>query len=339
MDSNFVTFPVNLQWDAKRKRWILTRPINKWQSLTKSMDIEQSPNYGIITGERSQITILEFSKQTAVDLFPEHLFEAFMFDLPPSKVIRYYFQYEEKLESIYNIIRGLSVINDNRFIIVGKLYKTMRKREIAPMPQEVLEKLIKLQKEHNAVPIAQSFYDLVAPLPDKWFNQRDYFVKIVHAIRNTLMTEETRAATIKKILVDKFAYYDEHLVLPEFETIMNSTERRFGVPALSKLIKADSPEVYKDWHDKWKARKKIAPPKQIKTRFRYKYGASATLADIKTVQRGITAKKLLEMNAQFTASKHNICKDCRNKHLVGCCKQYRRTNRVISTYIANIELY
>jgi len=335
---NFIIFPINLEWNAGRRRWLINDLTTEWKTITQSVDIQQSIHYGCITGRIGKITVLEFSKQAAADLFPQHTLDSAMFDITPSRNIRYYFQYEEKLDSIYNIVPGFNVINNNRFIPMGKMYTIMRKRELEPMQPEMVDIILKLQQAHEAIPIAQHFYDLVAPLPDKWFNRRDYFVKVIHAIRNTLMTEETRLATIKKILVDRFDYYDEHLVQPELDKTMNYTERRFGIPALSKIIKAESPDVYKAWHDKWKARKRVTPPPPEKTRFRYKYGASAALADIKAIQPGITAKKLLEMNAQFTASKIMICKHCRNKCLVGCCKNYKRLDHTTSTIIANIEL-
>jgi len=330
---NFIIFPI--EYDRKKKAIINLD--KRWKQITKSIDIAQSTHYGCITGKLSNITVLEFSKQSAVDLFPESLLESRRFDLTPSRHVRYYFQYEENLNSIYSIVRGLNVINNNCFIPMGDSYTTMNKQTIQPMDKNMVEILLKLQTQHDAIPIAQSFYDLVSQLPDKWFNQRDYFAKIINAIRNTLMADDTRVATIKAILVDRFNYYDEHLIQPEFDRAMNHKERRFGVPALSKLIKAESPDIYQIWHTKWKTSKMVMPP-EIKHKFKYKFGAATALSDIKAIQPGLSTKKLLAMNSQFTASKINICKHCRNKHLVGCCKKYGTSERTMCTIIANIKI-
>jgi len=187
----------------------------------------------------------------------------------------------------------------------------------------------------NRLPISidAQHYELLNILPNEWFTQSELFIKVIHAVRNSIMIDEDRVSTVRQLFLDRFLWYNEQDLLEAFNSCMDSTQQRFGIPALSKLIKASWPKLYQKWYNKWKLRKP-----QAKTGFRYKYGSSATLADIKALQRGITAKKLLEINSHYTAYKLKICKHCHNKHLVGCCEKYKRVDYTTSTIIANIEL-
>jgi len=193
-------------------------------------------------------------------------------------------------------------------------------------------------KSHTSrAPIEVQYYELFDILPDEWLNQREMYLKVIYTIRNAPMLPDSGMELIKRLFTNR-SLVNETLA-EDFAFKMNYGERRFGMAALSKIIKAQWPEEFANWHLKYKAKKVSASAlDKVKLKIRYKQGASVALADIKANQPGMTTKKLLEMNSQFTSSIKDICKHCRSFHLKGCCTAYRRKDRLSSTIISNVEL-
>jgi hypothetical protein len=70
----------------------------------------------------------------------------------------------------------------------------------------------------------------------------------------------------------------------------------------------------------------------------YKPGAMTKLSDLKSIDSKLTAKKLLEMNPEWTISPKKSCKHCGKRHYKGCCDCYSRDNRITCDYVNNIQI-
>ena len=178
-------------------------------------------------------------------------------------------------------------------------------------------------------------YELINILPDSWFNNNAFTMKIVHALRNEPMLVEDLIETMRKVFGHRIPNYYEGIMVRCMNTHMDSTQKRFGICALSKLIEFNHKEEYDEWSKKWK-KKKTAKPK---VKMVYKEGGLTKLADLKANYKGeLTAEKLLKMNRSYTICKKNICKSCMNINQAGCCSLYDRKNRSTCNFVNNITL-
>lgn len=341
MIENFIKFPVQLEIQAdkinvcmrqKKEKQVVS--IHKdWKGLTTSIPTDGHDHYGILTGKKNKITVVDLSED--ID-FPVDISGIGMFNVStPAFGTHYYFQYEEKLESIYNTLPGVSVINDRGCVFFGATYKLLNRYPIAKMPDALFNILYDQQINRPVEPINQELYELFSILPSKWFNEEDLTIQLIHVMRNENASRKVRnMETLRRLLDEQSEMYYEQAFVKRYNARMSYKQQRFGLPALKKIIKSDYPDQYDEWFNKWKISKSVELPQLI-----YTPGASIKLSDLKTACKAkLTVSTILQMDNRFTLSVHNICKFCLNKHKKDCCDNYERTVRKICQFIDNVVL-
>lgn len=332
MDS-FLTVPVVLEFKnipspfLNRRKIKLKEMYQPWKATTLRVP-NHGPNYAILTGYKSGITVIDvdYKSNTSIDN-TEYMIAT------PSSGLHYYFQYESKLQSIYDTLDGVSVLNDNRFVFAGEGYTPGRNRFIPKMPEQLFSTL--LQRQEDRPSIDDRLYELLMILSDEWFLDPEKYIKIIHAFRNnTLVPNQRCIDTIRAVLVEKFDYRPKEFI-ESFDKNMNWKEKRYILVTLCKEIKADYPTEYEIWYKRWKDSKPNRKPKMV-----YKDGAYTKFSELKANYRDgeLTTKLLLTMNPRWTSSRLNICKSCTNRHLKGCCDQYSLISKTSALYIKNVAL-
>lgn len=317
-----------------------------WDRLVESMDVleedqfqyRQHEHHGIRTGRLSGITVLDIDYGCPMEsLIKSHLGT----ELPrtvrtPTSGTHYYFQYEPSLASIYNTRPGVSVLNDGRFALLGHHYDAKR-GSVTTMPKALVAMLLDFQREAN--PIRQAAYELMSLLPNDWITEEKCFLKLIHAISTLDMPSTLVVATIRQFVVDRFGYIDEHRLRDIIATPSSPDVKRFTYAKLMKMVKTDHASQFADWNEKWNTKR---PTKKvlaaIKPKLSYKHGAMTKLSDLKSIDSKLTAKKLLEMNPEYTVSLQNNCTHCKHRHLKGCCSLYSRNEKSKVSIVNNVTV-
>lgn len=331
---NLIKFPVQLKVLSNKGDKQVVSIHSKWKQLNDSASVAESDNYGVLTGSKNQITVIDFNGVN------EELFMNSrgirMFNIQtPSGGVHFYFQYEEKLKSIYNTMPGVSVINDGGCAFFGTNYRLLNNAPITKMPQMLFDTLYEQQTNRPIESVDQEIYELFDILSDEWFERSNLTMNVIHALRNQMMADSTRLATIRQLLFDRSDCYHERLLEHYLNSPMNSQQTRITVCGLTKLIKRDYPEHHEEWFNKWKAKK--VPARKMK--MKYKEGGLVKLSDLKAIYNGnLTASILIKKNIEFTISKKNICKSCQNIHKKGCCDHYQYKMYSTCNFVNNVKL-
>ena len=255
----------------------------------------------------------------------------------PSGGMHFYFQYEEKLDSIYNLYPEVSVINDQSCVFFGEGYKIDPYHEypIAKMPQEMFNTLYEQQSKIIYEPIHQHFYDLFSILPFAWFNEKENIMRLVHVMRNEHCETEKAKTTMRQLLMNRTDDFHDKYLVEYFTMHITYRQERFKLATLTKVVKNEYPDRYDRWMERLKIKKTI--PKQ-EPKFEYKEGALTKLSDLKKQCKDINAEKLLNINDKYTIATKHVCKSCSNLHKKGCCDMYNRKNSSTCRFVINLQL-
>jgi hypothetical protein len=318
----------------------------RWDRLVVSMDVleedqfqyKQHVHHGIRTGKFSGITVLDIDYGSPM----ESLIKSYLGnDLPrtvstPTSGKHYYFQYEPSLASIYNTRQGISVLNDGRFALFGFHYNA-KPGPVTTMPKALVAMLLEFQQE--ADPIRQAAYELISILSSDWITEDICFRKLIHAVRSLDIPSTMVIATIRRFVVDRFGYIDEHKFKDILAMSPSTDVKRFTYAKLMKIVKTDYEEEFIQWNEKWNTKR---PAKKvlaaIKPKLSYKHGAMTKLSDLKAIDPKLTAKTLLEMNPEYTVSFVKMCKYCSKHHGKGCCSSYSYEGRTNVRMVNNIHI-
>lgn len=295
-----------------------------WATTTSTV-VHDGPNFAILTGCKSAITVIDTTYESVF------LGNTEFMTVTPSRGAHHYFQYESKLQSIYDTLPGVSVLNDGRYVFAGYGYPNGRNHFIPKMPESVLNQLLSSQERRF---IHDKFYDLLMRLPDEWFQDDDKYTDLCHGMRNSRETSlDCCVDTMRTAIVDKFGYRPKTFDKP-FREKISAKRERFAMCALGKKIRVAIPDDY----DLWKAHWKHGNPNR-KPVMTYQDGSLTKLSDLKAKHTGeLTAKMLAEMNPRWTSVKLKICKNCEKRHLKGCCDSYSSINRTCAVFIKNVTL-
>ncbi len=332
MLESFIKFPVHLDLvinnNNKRAKKVKSMP-DDWKH-SKTTSIPASDNYGILTGAINNITVVDISANETFDWNIVNTFKV----RTPSQGMHLYFQYEANLNSIYNVVPNISVLNDNCCVFFGSGYRVIENLPIAQMPQVLVSQFSSQRTPTLDNTIDLEYYDLLNILDNSWFNKHELIIKLVHLIRNTNMPETMRIPTLRKLTYHRSMYFNDDTFIGYFQQPMNSIQKRYKIATIAKVIKNQFPVQYNDWLIKWHPRKA-----DYSMLFKYKKGAFVKISSIQAkYKRVITPSRLAEINPEFTVATKHVCKSCLNPHLKGCCDDYSRTNRTSCVFVNNIEL-
>ena len=296
--------------------------------MTRS--IPSQNHCGILTGKINNITVIDIDCDSPyITLLDNTTLNV----ETPSGGAHYYFEYEDSLQSIYHTLDKLSIYNNQSCVFFGDGYRVLNEVPIVKMSEVFLMALQNAQASREEEVVDQKLYELLNILPDEWFNDHEHILQLIHVLRNQIFNHNSRRiSTMRRLMVERSDCYHERLLRHYFNLRMTYKQQRFGLCALSKVIKEYYPLQYATWLQKWKPIKDT-----VRTNLIYKHGSQVKLSDIRAIH-SVDAAKLLQMNNQFTTIKQNICKSCLNKHRVGCCQNYKREARTSCIFVNNVEL-
>lgn len=339
MIENFITIPVVL--DIKRDhstfqpRYDITKkeiPSN-WKSIESPIDISGYDNYAILCGKVSGITVIDIAPDIKIPIENSSYVVC-----TPSGGRHFYFQYENKLKSIYDLPNGISILNNDRLVFAGehyRLYNTIDYNQpayIPKMPNVLLNALIE-QQEARTNAIDQKHFDLLSLLPDHWFEDEALYRKLVNVLRNAM--HETKAIdTMREVLVNKFDYRHPRFA-KAFESRMSWKDERYKtITLIREAGDRISPSDLLEWKSKYspKAERNVYEKKK---RLVYKEGSMTKLKDIQK-HFDLTAKQLQQKDNRWTPKNIKLCVHCNSKHIKGCCAEYNSIDRSTYVFISNV---
>jgi hypothetical protein len=336
-----------------------------WRTITKTIPAHKS-HLAIKTGKLSNITVVDISTMNAPDkirqIIPSYTKDIYHVS-SPNHSKQYYFEYEPKLHSIYNTRLGVSVLNNDRFAIMsGKEHSAWDRVPIAKMPKEMLRLLLKWQNEKEDIDMAS--YELLSILPVEWFVRDELLIKLAEALSSKYGTGMA-IAILRRLCADKIGYVDQrrlrllidcritsmeykHITkeatanntintidLNRLRLLVNSSRRTFTYAALKKHTRDIDEIAYDEWIAKYSCRRTVTKPTLS---LQYVPGAMTKLTDLKAFDSKLTARKLLEMNPEYTVSIKNICKHCVQIHAKRCCAHSSRDSRCSARMVHNVTI-
>ncbi len=320
----------------KKQRWKrihIYKPMPGWNNIQKSAPINKAYPIAIRTGEVGGLTVISDSCDMTI-----HLKTPIM--RMHNGKLGVIFQYEPSLTNIYEVMPGISIINDGRFILSNCdkfLYRA--EFEVMRMPPEILSQLQQAINSSSTKDIDWYLYELLSILPDKHFNDVELLMDLVHILKNTKgIDDQTRLATMAKLLVERsWAFIPEDIPVM-FMVEMTAAQKKYTHLCLIKRMKVMSQDInhkVNQWQSKWSSTKITNQPT---TSLTYSYNAMTLLSDIKKKYPKHTIKMILSIDSRFNMIRMDTCKSCHKKHLKGCCKHYNRNNKARTTYIQNAQL-
>jgi hypothetical protein len=342
MIDSLISFPVEIDFklslDENRKNIVIKNILTiypNWKRLTESIPLDKMDgttvhNYGILTGKINNITVLDVDKCLASfgDLGVDTTYVR-----TPNGGFHKIFQYEPTLHTIYNIAGGISVYNDNACIFGGKNYTLIEDYPIAKMPPTLLQ-FLQMSQDKLETPMDDGLYELLSILPTRDFNDDILVQRIIFGMRNKISLNATIAKnTIGKLLQQRSDTFNQTKLNNWFETPMSSIEKKITLNPFIKKIEKEYPQQYEAWILSHRVKKS-----DIARRIKFKRGNMLRLSDIQSINNHLTAFQICLLDRRFEAIKLIVCKSCNNKHKVGCCNKYNRTNRTTATFIENARL-
>ncbi len=180
--------------------------------------------------------------------------------------------------------------------------------------------------EYSNKTVHRYIYELLSILTDEWFNDIELFKIIICMIRNHLMTQNMRVGTLSKLLLERSQTIDINSLETLMDTQMPPKQRRVSVDVMIRRIKEIDPDELSLFRKRWR---------HNTNQLFYEEGALTPMSVIKAVCKNITEKSVAAMNPSFEIVRMAVCKSCKKKHKVGCCKDYGRTNKTTAAFVRN----
>lgn len=339
---SYITFPIELEfkqlgypYEARSYAKKVLNVARRYKDIVNSVPLRCSKNYGILTGAKSGITVID------VDYDPEFKFECPL-DRSITKTVRtpkgglqYYFNYEPSIGTIYKLESKVSVMNDNGCVFAGENYRPENDLPVVDMPMSVQEYLASLQKEDV---ISIKYYELLSILTDDFFNDDQFIEKLIHAFRNSYLSTSIQKNTVRKLLMERMDVFNEKHFNTCFTQKMTKYVQSHRLSTIERMINDQFPTAYVLWKSVWENGKARKANTTRSLNAIYEKDGIVRLSDIKLIDKSITIKKLLVIDPRFTITRKAICKSCSNHHKVGCCDKYTSTNRTSASFINNIKI-
>lgn len=293
---------------------------------------------GLLTGMRNGITIIDTKRDSAFyKAIPQELLNATLRVDTPNRGVHLYFEYDFRLKSIYDTIEGVSVYNDDRYVLIGSLsYPAYNKlNPIIAMPETMFKTL------HDAqVAPMQTHQDcskLFSILDDGFFNEEYLLKKLVFTMRNEDASRDIIINTIRDAIVSRNGWYDRYAIELLLEMPLPYDITRYTFKSLKrKAIAQMGQEVF---NTKMKnIQQAIETSINTYPRLRHVEGVATKLSDIKAIYPKLTARKIVALNDAFVSKQMHVCKRCGNPHHKECCDKYHYGQRSSAQFVYNLEI-
>ncbi len=329
----FKCFPVNIDI-VKEENHFVKRII----SINRKVDIvvaDVDMLRGITTGVCSNLTIIDVHRDSKFYEIIESLIDDTLCVYTPNGGMHLYYHYNDRLNSIYDTLDGVSVLNDNRFVFAGGGTYQVRNKfvPVAIMPQVVFDPLYEAQCDQTK--FHKGATEVFAVLDEDWFLESSHLKDLIFAMRNERATPKKCMNTIKHALVERFGWYDRYKIKEMINEPMTDRQRRY---TLKKLIKHVQSDIGIEEYEKRMRHFKESIRKDPYPLLRHEPDTITKLQDIKAIYPDLTAKKLLNINGAFTSRQIHMCRLCNERHHKNCCNDSTATHRVKRTIIDNISI-
>ncbi len=293
----------------------------------------------IITGERSGITVIKFKRNCALyKTLPDDLLYNTFQVRTPNGSIHIYCKYDSRLISIYESLPGVSVFNNNRFVLGGGQY-TISKQScpIIDMPSTLFNTLYEAQS--RPVETCSAFDEIVCLLNNSWIEDIDKLRRLTLVLRNSDCDRNMIIATLRKLIVDRNGWYDLYQLEMLLEESMTCRKACYTISKLKRNLKDQLGEdAFNHKLNEAREQRQLSRMRESYSRLKHEPGAITKLQDIRSIYSDLTTKKLLMINEAFTNRQINICRLCNERHHKNCCKLSTRDSRVKRTVVDNLIL-
>lgn len=289
---------------------------------------------GVITGSRSGITVLDvkLNSQFYSELSSDLLRKTLKVDTP-NRGVHLYFEFDSRLNSIYETLPGVSVLNEDRFVFAGGPSYVADNKEsvVKAMPSIMFDKLYAAQL--NPAEVNEGCYEILSLLNPNYFDNLESMKRLVLVVRNAESRPDVALATLCRVYAERVGWPDCQLMSQLIEDPLTYAKKRITLGQLKREVKTNLGE------DEYERRLALGRPRvDPYPRLRHTPGTTMMLSEIKVVYPGLTAKKLLAVNAEFTSRRAYICRLCNELHHRDCCDASTSSTRVQRTVINNISI-
>lgn len=330
-DSVLIRFPVSIVegMSHSRYRYKFIIPIPNWFDLKVGLPITAGSYYGSPTGPLNNLTVIDCSEGFSMRL-PAEVRSCIATVLTHSGHLHMYFSYDPRLHTYYG--DTFKVLNDNAFACGGgQTYHIKNDCPISAIPDALFDLLMSAQESRNASPpvaIHRKIYDVFMSVPDSWFYDQYEYFRLIRVLRNTDIDSRVQHATLKRVWLDRFGYYDNQKAMSDMNLdIISYEDRRYKLGTLKRYLADMHPALHGRINE-------VKPP----LRLAFRDGEMTKLSDIKEVMPSMTATKLVEIDRRYVSKRKQMCRYCKKPHIKGCCKRYDRKARSMCIFVCNIQL-
>jgi hypothetical protein len=299
-----------------------------WKHINEGIDVSQYDNFGILTGSKNQITILQVHNGK-LDMLGFDEVNTLQI-LTPDGYLCYVFDYEPRLDTIYKLTPRVSVFNNNSFIIAGLKY-SISANKIVKMPSPVLDFLLqKQQQQHTSV--LTKYVDLITLLPESWFSELDNIARLIFSFRNSDHETPICIRTVNQILSKCSIYYYNPDIEHLFRVPMTYKQKTLTLFGFQKLVSERNPTEFRFWKIKYDKRKV--------RRLVFKKDHMILMNDAKLIfpAQKLKSEYLNRVDSRIHIVKKSVCKSCLELFRSHCCNEYARTNKTARLFIMNAEI-
>ncbi|DAZ97589.1 TPA: LOW QUALITY PROTEIN: hypothetical protein N0F65_005561 [Lagenidium giganteum] len=238
-----------------------------WQKLSKCQAIGKSKNWGVQTGKRSGITVVDVDIKKNKNGMDSLLDVDIDLDDYQTYKWRISLLYDERFKTSANVLPGVDVRNDNGCVFAGERYEVVNDVDPVDMPEELYEALYQCKKNtYTMSPILDrsnvemigdhqldfeinhKYYDLIKLLPRKWFNDHDKWMKPAYAIYNCSELDKTVAfSTWIKLLRDFSDQFNEREAKRCWNELRIDVDKPCTLGTIRQVVKREDKDGYQAW--------------------------------------------------------------------------------------------
>lgn len=319
-----IKFPVKLEFLDNGDKKVLSMP-KGWQTLEKSKPIGRSKNWAVLTGQKTDITVIDVDIKNGkngveslcdvgIDLDDYNTYAV----KTQSGGYHYYFKYDERFKTSANIISGVDIRNDGGCVYAGDRYEILKDCEPVKLPEELYEALYlsKTEEQDDSTESAETkeysgninlkYYDLINRLPDEWFNDYDKWIKIIYALRNGAVdgdlskdeSYDTAYKLMKEHNEDKWGSKYESEFTRVFNAEMKYKDKRFTIGSVVNKVKAINNESFLEWKNAHSNKNKVSDD-SLRVNFKRTFDSDRNVE--------LVVKLLDQMGKTFDEFRESIC--------------------------------
>ncbi|ETN04154.1 hypothetical protein PPTG_23627 [Phytophthora nicotianae INRA-310] len=218
--------------------------------LKADKPIEHNRIHGILTGAQSGITVVDIKEGVRFrrEMIDTDLYNTTLYVSTPNQGAHFYFKYDSRLKSIYETMKGVSILNDDRFVLAGGNYyrPANNDADIKPMPQAMFDKLYAAQINPDLV--HQECDTLFSILTDDYFKEHRMLKQLICVLKNAGASNAMITATLRKSITSRFGWYNQFALEDLIIAEPNYVESRYNLKAFKRHMESAFGDTYRALH-------------------------------------------------------------------------------------------